>query len=998
METLFGIRVQVLMWTFLGLTAVIAAWSVLVTLRQPVLVRLSLRNLPRRLGRTVLIVTGLMLATTIISAAFTVGDTVARTIRTDVIASLGQVDEVVSVQEEGDIEVTGESAPAAYFDAARFQELRAALADDPNIDGLMPLIWETAGVQSPASRRTEPRVTVFAADPAFMDGFGTIRREDGAAVTLADLAPDEVYLNREAADGLAAAPGDPLLVYGPAGPREVTVNAVVRYDGGGTTTTEPGLLMRLATAQQLFQREGQVKHIAVSNQGDAESGAALTDQVLARVRPAAAALGLAVEPTKREDLQTADEAGDAFSTFFVTFGSFAIAAGIMLIFLIFVMLAAERKPEMGISRAIGAERQHLVQMFAFEGLAYDVFAAAVGALAGVAVAWVMTALVATAMTETGVELRRTVTVQSLVTAATMGVVLTFLVVTVSAWRVSVLNVVAAIRNLPEQGRRTGRASLVWGVVLLAAGLLLLVLGYSSRQMTPFGLGLSFVILAAVPILRWRGAPDRAAFTAPAVVLLVWWLLPADALDAILPEMESDFNLFITAGLIMVTAATWVVMYNSDLLLRPAMAAAGRAPGVLPSVKAAVTYPLANRFRTGVTLAMFTLVVFTLVIGAIMTTSFTEAYDDVALYGGGFDIRAETVRTNPVEDLRGSIAAGTDVDPEDVQVVADQSLLVAEARQAGTDRAPAPYPLRGLDDAFLDATTFGMAAIAEGYGSPQEVWAALKANPTLAVVDGLPAPRRARFAFGGPQTDFQLEGFFVEDGTFAPFQVEVRDPTTGAATQLTVIGVLQDVVPPSMVGISTSQRTVEQTFPAGAQPNAHFLRLRPGADVDQVAAGLESAFLGNGLEAVVLQEELDDSLAVSRSFNYVVEGFLGLGLVVGVAALGVVTARSVVERRHEIGIMRAIGFERGRVQLSILLESSMVAVVGIVTGTALAFATALNIIRDTREQPSWANLELTVPWLALGVIFGVVLVAAVITAYLPARRASWAYPAEALRYE
>jgi ABC-type antimicrobial peptide transport system permease subunit len=44
------------------------------------------------------------------------------------------------------------------------------------------------------------------------------------------------------------------------------------------------------------------------------------------------------------------------------------------------------------------------------------------------------------------------------------------------------------------------------------------------------------------------------------------------------------------------------------------------------------------------------------------------------------------------------------------------------------------------------------------------------------------------------------------------------------------------------------------------------------------------------------------------------------------------------------------------------------------------------------------MDYSVPWLALGVIFAIVLIAALVTAYLPARQASRVYPAEALRYE
>ena len=379
METLFGIPVDVLMWAFLALLAAIIAWSIFVIVREPILFRLSARNIGRRVGRAFLIVIGLMLATAIISAAFGTGDTIAKTIRTEVITSLGNIDEIISAQEEGDIEVTGETSQLAYFDEAAFGEVRDAVADNEDVDGVMPLIFEGTGVQNLTTRQTEPRVTVFGADPAYMEGFGTIRDVDGGTLTMDDLASGELYVNPEARDDLDARPGNEIAVYGPGGEQTFIVKAVVDYDGGGTTSTEPGVMMRLSDAQTLFQREGQIKHIVISNRGDAESGADLTDQVMKDVQPVVNSLGLSIEPTKEEDLAEADEAGNTFSAFFVTFGSFSIAAGILLIFLIFVMLAGERKSEMGITRAVGGERRHLVEMFALEGLAYDLVAAAIGA-------------------------------------------------------------------------------------------------------------------------------------------------------------------------------------------------------------------------------------------------------------------------------------------------------------------------------------------------------------------------------------------------------------------------------------------------------------------------------------------------------------------------------------------------------------------------------------------------------------------------------------------
>jgi hypothetical protein len=53
-------------------------------------------------------------------------------------------------------------------------------------------------------------------------------------------------------------------------------------------------------------------------------------------------------------------------------------------------------------------------------------------------------------------------------------------------------------------------------------------------------------------------------------------------------------------------------------------------------------------------------------------------------------------------------------------------------------------------------------------------------------------------------------------------------------------------------------------------------------------------------------------------------------------------------------MRAIGFRRGMVEASFLLESSFIELTSIVIGTLLGLLLAWNIIADTRQQPSWGE--------------------------------------------
>ena len=191
------------------------------------------------------------------------------------------------------------------------------------------------------------------------------------------------------------------------------------------------MLLPLARAQEMLGQPGRINHVLISNRGGELSGVAHTDAVRSLVGPMLAGTNLEIDAAKRDGLDSADEQGTAFLSLFTTFGTFSIAAGILLIFLIFVMLAAERRTEMGIARAVGTRRGHLVEGFVFEGLAYDLLAAAVGAALGIAVAYTMVSGIAAALSATStIDLTFAVEPRSVVIAYALGVVLTLTVVAI----------------------------------------------------------------------------------------------------------------------------------------------------------------------------------------------------------------------------------------------------------------------------------------------------------------------------------------------------------------------------------------------------------------------------------------------------------------------------------------------------------------------------------------------------------------------------------------
>ena len=980
MTKIFGLPVADLTVVLTVLLVLALAGITVLALRNKVFFRLGIRSLTRRRGRTALIVVGLMLGTTIISAALATGDTMSHTIRSSATAALGQTDEVIGAKgidaalasENGGGGSTGwKYLPQGYADRLARETRSSGL-----IKRVEPVIVEPVAVWNTTSRQSEARVTLFSTP--------NDRR-------LGRLYANEVYLNPKAADKLDANPGDILQVLSGDRAATATVRAIIRYDGVGTDGA--AVLMPLPAAQQFLGKPGLVKALFVSN----TAGVSGTDQAMRVLEPAAARLGLEADNTKQDALEQADAGGAMFMSFFTTFGSFSIAAGILLIFLIFVMLAAERRSELGIARAVGTRRKHLVQMFLYEGLAYDLLAAAVGVLLGVAVSYGMVlAMVGAFASAEDVQITYSVKPTTFLLGYAVGVLLTLIVVAFSAWRVSRMNIVTAIRNLPEplEGRHR-RRRWVLGALGVLAGAALATAGVGGEDAVTLGLGVALLILGLVPILRALGVPDRGVYTGAGLALVAWFVLPIG--NWLFGELKVNFSIFILGGLMIVVGASWALMYNADVLLGLLGSVAGRSKGLAPVLRMSMAYPLRSLFRTGVTLAMFTLVVFTLVVGATTSGAFTNAFNDLNTFDGGFDVRATTSPAQPIVNMRSALTQTLGARPRDFGVVSSESSLPVKARQLGTAAKEESYTVYGADTAFLSHTTYGLAARAHEYGSDAAVWRALRTRPDLAVVDSQVVPRKANWGFA-MLPKFQIHGFYLEDRTFDPVHVSIRDPQTGKRMKLTVIGVLSDSAPQFMYGIWTSQRSLRPVFGDRVLPTIHLFATAPGVDPKAAARTLESSFVGSGMQADAHEDTLHDLVAANVTINRLVMGFMGLGLIVGVAALGVISARAVVERRQHIGVLRAIGFSKRMVQLIFVLESSFVALTAIAVGTVLGLVVAHQVISDSQSTPSWQNLSFDVPWLSLGVIFLAVYLVALATTLLPAVRASRIYPAEALRYQ
>jgi putative ABC transport system permease protein len=170
---------------------------------------------------------------------------------------------------------------------------------------------------------------------------------------------------------------------------------------------------------------------------------------------------------------------------------------------------------------------------------------------------------------------------------------------------------------------------------------------------------------------------------------------------------------------------------------------------------------------------------------------------------------------------------------------------------------------------------------------------------------------------------------------------------------------------------------------------------PGSptELDDLASRIEGAFVANGVEAKSFRTIVEEAFATTMQFMRLIQGYLALGLIVGIAGLGVVMVRAVRDRRRHIGVLRALGFVAPSVRRAFLLESTFVALEGILVGASLALVTANEMISQGAVGDS---AVFGVPWLQLTLVCGIAFLASLLATSRPAQRAAQIPPAVALR--
>lgn len=944
----------------LVLAAALAACAVADLVARPTFRRLAFRNLARRRSEALTIIVGSLLGTAIITAAMVVDDTIDSSIRDFGRTQLGPVDEAVATD-----------------DLAALDALVVTVSQPPidGVDGVLRAVSTPAAIATTAgtAREVVPDGGLLEVDFDAARAFGGDASATGLAAAGATPAPGEAVLNARTARDLGVGPGDRVEAFAFGTSVTLRVRAVVPevgLAGFRAALVAPGTIEALAASRPDGAQPPRGL-VLVSNTGGVFDGATRTDAVVGELGRRLRDREVDVTKNKQQLLDVAREQGRSVGQLYQGIGGFSVIAGILLLVNLFVMLSEDRKVELGMLRALGFRRSHVTRSFGVEGLVYSAVASLLGAIGGIGVGWFITRIASEIISSADDDLvfRLSVQWRTLLTGGLVGFVISMATVWLTSARIARHNVIAAIRDLP-QPRRTGRPTR--RLVLLAIGTVLgaWIAATGIAGDTPaavvLGVPLAVSCLAGLAARRVHG---RAPLLVAGAVSVVWCI----GVFSFLPDaMEgSTINVFLLQGVILVAASVSIITaldHEAGAVVR----SLSRRGGALPA-RLGLAYPLARRFRTGMLLGMYSLIIFTMtfisVFSAVLGGQTTNLTTDAS---AGFDLFVDTNPANPVTAAQLAAVPG---------VEATTTLRRGFPEWLADFRtSPLRFPVSGFDESLLARRAPALSEREPGVVDDAEQFRRVLADPGLVIVDDFFLQNG-----GGPPADRVHVGDVVQ----------LLDPATNRPVPLRVAGILRSdpfVVP---TGAYVSAGVVRDVLANTAAANRTYVAAAPGTDPEALVARIEDAFLTNGAEARTMRDAVRLNLRTFRNFLALMRGYLALGLLIGIAGLGVVMIRAVRERRREIGMLRAMGVASSVVRRAFLLESVFIALQGIVLGVVLGLVTSYSVLTNSTVFGT-GSLTFVWPWFSLAVIFVAPLVASLVATALPATRAARIKPAVALR--
>jgi putative ABC transport system permease protein len=182
-------------------------------------------------------------------------------------------------------------------------------------------------------------------------------------------------------------------------------------------------------------------------------------------------------------------------------------------------------------------------------------------------------------------------------------------------------------------------------------------------------------------------------------------------------------------------------------------------------------------------------------------------------------------------------------------------------------------------------------------------------------------------------------------------------------------------------------------------DAYDVYVWPGKDPDVVREAVNRLWGVEHALVILKRDELRQRIAdmIRRLFGIAYSQEIVVGLV---AAMGVVMALliSVLQRRRELGLLRAVGATRAQILRTVLAEATLMGFIGILIGLVVGVPLEWYCVQVILFEEAGFLFPVLIPWLEAGVIAGIALLVATLAGLGPAWHTSRLRIPEAIAYE
>ncbi|MBN1618334.1 FtsX-like permease family protein [Candidatus Dojkabacteria bacterium] len=1022
----------------------------------PIPRKIGFRNVRRRIGNTILVVIGSLVGSALISGSLILSDSIDLTFLNIVETSIGEQDAEIQFEtKEPELSLTPTMSQQEVDEISK-------VLDKKEIDGVLPvLLVNTTPVKLDKKGEAEINafnITLFGVDMDKVEKFGQNPQD-----YFDNISGNEVLISKSLASSLEANKGDLLrITYGQSS-FDLKIKNI--YEDKGILDSSKIIIDRESLASYLNVPTDSYNRIVISAKGGIRpaniDGKSYTGKDFEKIVKDALEeyktdrIKLSVTEWKQQAL---DGYGmKAFVNIFLVLSLFGIFSGILLIVNIYSMLAEERKTEMGILRAIAFSRGDLVRSFVYEGYIYSILASLLGTLTGIGIGYALVSSLGglfdaiSSGTNVGFSLdfKFGFTIQSLLIAFCSGFIITIITVYFSSIKVSKLNIIEAIRNIKHQDKKPG--ILIWllkqvpMVMICLAGLLSFMTSLSlptamdqmrkqSAENNPlaemtgekFGdlkdliqaymlyFGLMFLGFAAATLITrlvkrfFNKDINRIVLTVLSIFNIIFtaFMTQIESIESALNQ-DAGVGLSFISGIILVISLVLIITYNLEVITAILSWVLSPIRSLQSTIQIAFRYPAENKQRTGLTLVMFSLIIYLIVyVGLVKATMNIELSRSIQNTLGGYNLVVYPRRdmtSGQITEIEDKIKENDDVKKVSTVIYSPVQLVDytnGEVYDETYFENPQYYGPMEKDETFVSAynslpvdyienVDMELEARADEYKDDQAAWdAIIKDSSKVILGDG-----------------FSESSYYPNPDIKVGSKLKVADMFGNDVKEVEVIGIVKGDEN-SMSGVSMAQDIIITTDHLKNMYTEEYLQkfgnktilvqFNENTNAEELTNSIKKQLIGYNLNAIMNLESMTNlMLQMMNTIMAMFQGFLAFSLVVGTSGLAIIITRTVQERRQQIGMLRSLGFQRWMILISFFIESTFISVLGIIIGISMgtigaltAFYVAFKDIPDAKPVFPIGEISL--------ICVGVYL-AALLFSLLPSLKAARLKPVEATNY-